>query len=161
MENSSYQPLYALNQTNYEIVDGEPDITGWEVINEADLPIGKIKDLLFDPQSNAVRYLVIELSEDLISTGGKSVMIPIGIAHLHPELNHVILPNLHLDQFNALPTYVDGEIGPATEQQIREIIGSPAALRIEEAIIDFDQQQFYLHHHFDLGKFYRKNVIDQ
>lgn len=157
MENTSYQPLYPLNKTNYEIVDGEPDITGWAVINEAGNTIGSVNDLLFDPQSNAVRYLVIKLSHELPSVADKLVMIPIGIAHLHTKEDLIILPNLHLDQFSALPIYIEGEVGPNTEQLVREVIGSPAALRMEETIISFDQQEFYRHHHFDREKFYRKN----
>lgn len=156
MENTSYQPLYPLKKTNYEIVDGEPDVTGWKVINETGSPIGTVDDLLFDANSNAVRYLVIQLSEEMLPTTDKTVMIPIGIAKLHTKSDLVVLPILHLDQYSALPNYIEGEIGPDTEQRIREIIGSPAALRIEETIVAFDQQQFYRHHHFDRGQFHRR-----
>lgn len=161
MDNNSnnYQPLYSLKKTNYEIIDGEPDITGWDVVNETGSPIGKIKDLLFDAQSKAVRYLIIHLTDSLIPSTDKTVMIPIGIAHLHNKDGLVVLPNLHLDQYKALPAYQETEIGPQIEQQIREVIGSPAALRLEETMIAFDQQEFYRHHHFDKGKFYNRKDL--
>lgn len=158
MENTSYQPLYSLKHTNYEIVDGEPDVTGWQVVNEARSEIGTVVDLLYDANSNAVRYLVIQLTEELLPSTNKTVMIPIGIAQLHTKEDLVILPNLHIDQYSALPEYVMDQIGPETEQYIREVIGSPAALRLEETIIAFDQQQFYNHHHFDRGNFRRKFI---
>jgi hypothetical protein len=83
-------------------------------------------------------------------------MIPIGLAHLHTSADEVVLPNIHIDQFNALPNYEQGAIGPDTEMYIRSVIGSPAALRIEETISEFDQNQFYMHHHFDKERFYER-----
>lgn len=87
----------------------------------------------------------------------KKVMIPLGIAHLHTSNDEVVLPGLHIDQFNALPEYHKGEISPEKEVQIRSIIGSPAALRIEDSISEFDQNTFYEHHHFDKGRFYKRD----
>jgi hypothetical protein len=157
MDDRSYQHLYPLKESNYEIIDGEPDIIEWKVYNEADAFIGTVKDLLFDNQSNAVRYLVIDLSGNGMPLDQKRVMIPIGIAHLHTKQDQVVLPNLHFDQLAALPNYEEGAIGPETETAIRRVIGSPAALRIEETIIEFDQQQFYNHQHFNRDYFYRRN----
>ena len=155
MENT-YRNLKSLADSNYQIIDGEPHIIGWKVNSESNIYLGEVKDLLFDPETNAVRYLIIDLSGNGMGLEGKNVMIPIGIANLHENENEVILPNVRIDQFNALPNYDYTNIGPKTEVEIREIIGSPAALRIEEAISEFDQNQFYTHHHFDKGKFYQR-----
>ncbi|TCC88066.1 PRC-barrel domain containing protein [Pedobacter frigiditerrae] len=154
-EQHTYRYLQELNGSDYQIVDGEPNIIGWEVKSEANAYLGKIKDLLFDPQTNAVRYLIIDLTHNGMNLEDKKVMIPIGIANLHVSADEVTLPNVHMEQFNALPAYEKDEIGPATEVNIRSIIGSPAALRIEESISEFDQNQFYTHHHFDKDKFYQ------
>ncbi|RZK41819.1 MAG: PRC-barrel domain containing protein [Pedobacter sp.] len=156
MEQRTYKALYSLNDYDYQIVDGEPNILGWKVKNESGAYIGKIYDLLFDADTNAVRYLVVDLDDNGMNLGDKKVMIPIGIAHLHKSEDEVTLPNIHIDQFNALPPYNSDAQTPATEIQIREIIGSPAALRIEETIVNFDQQQFYAHHHFDKNRFYQR-----
>lgn len=61
-----------------------------------------------------------------------------------------------MDQYNALPAYDKDQLGPDLEVQIRSIIGSPAALRIEDTITEFDQTRFYNHHHFDKGRFYKR-----
>ncbi len=51
-------------------------------------------------------------------------MVPIGIAHLHISGDEVVVPNTHVDQFNALRNYVRGKIVPDTEVYIRNVIGN-------------------------------------
>ncbi len=157
MENETHKYLYSLKQSDYQIVDGEPNIIGWEVKSETGAYIGKTVDLLFESDSNAVRYLIIDLSDNGMSLNDKKVMIPIGIAHLHEENDEVTLPNIHFEQFSALPPYNENNVNPETEIQVRDIIGSPAALRIEEQIVKFDQKNFYDHHHFDKKQFYKRD----
>ncbi len=156
MEQHNYVQLKSLKDSDFQIVDGEPNIIGWEVKNEANAYLGKVRDLLFEPQSRAVRYLIVDLGDNGMNLGDKKVMIPIGIAHLQSSGDEVVLPNVHVEQFNTLPNYDENKTVPATEIQIRQIIGSPAALRIEESISEFDQNQFYTHHHFDKERFYQR-----
>ncbi|MFI5453404.1 PRC-barrel domain-containing protein [Pedobacter sp. UC225_61] len=156
MEQHTYAYLKELSNSDFQIVDGEPNIIGWKVKSETGTYIGEVEELLFDPQTRAVRYLVIDLNDNDLSIDDKRVMIPIGIAHLHTSDDEVVLPNIHLDQYNALPAYEFDKISPETEVYIRTIIGSPAALRIEEKMVDFDQQQFYAHQHFDTSSFYQR-----
>jgi len=155
MENESNY-LKELSKSDFQIVNDEPDIMGWEVKSESGVYLGKVVELLFETQTNAVRYLVIDLTDNGMHLADKKVMIPIGIANLHANADEVTLPNIHIDQFNALPFYNLAEVTSATEVEIRNIIGSPAALRIEEAISEFDQNEFYSHHHFDKNKFYQR-----
>jgi len=159
MEQNTYRYLQELSGSDFQIVDEEPNIIGWEVKNESGTYIGEVEELLFDPQTRAVRYLVVDLDDNGMNLEHKKVMIPLGIAHLHTSDDEVVLPGLHLDQFNALPAYDKDQIGPELEVQIRSIIGSPAALRIEETITEFDQNHFYNHHHFDKGRFYSRGGI--
>lgn len=156
MEQNTYRYLQELTGSDFQIVDEEPNIIGWEVKNESGAYIGEVEELLFDPQTYAVRYLVVNLEDNGMNLGDKKVLIPLGIAHLHTSDDEVVLPGLHVDQFNALPAYDKDQLGPELEVQIRSIIGSPAALRIEDTITEFDQNAFYSHHHFDKGRFYQR-----
>lgn len=161
MEKSKYRYLQELSNSGFQIVEEEPDIIGWEVKDENGVYIGEVDELLFDPKTRAVRYLIVDLEGNGMNLKDKMVMIPLGIAHLHTKDDEVVLPGLHVDQYNALPEYDKDEIGPELEVQIRSIIGSPAALRIEDMITDFDQNTFYAHHHFDKGKFYQRGGSGQ
>lgn len=135
---NTYRQLHELTNSDYKLTAGEADIKGWLVQNEVAAPIGKVRDLLFDPQNKAVRYLIIDLDDLGVDLESKGVLIPIGLAHLHEHDDIVILPNIHTDQFKALPYYVSGEVDQNTETEIRNAIGSPAALRMEETIIELD-----------------------
>ncbi len=149
--------LEELSKSDFEIVDNEPYIIGWKVINETGAYIGIIRELLFDHLSNSVRYIIIDLSDNGMHLDHKKVMIPIGLAELLNNADQVILPNIHIDQFNELPNYETGKIGPDTEMYVRTVIGSPAALRMEETIIEYDQYEFYKHHHFEKEHFYQRD----
>lgn len=156
MEQKRYSYLQELSGSDFEIVEGEPNIIGWEVKDERGTYVGQVRELLFEPASRAVRYLIIDLKNNGMNLENKEVMIPLGIAHLHRSDDEVVLPGLHLHQYQALPAYHKEQLGPEIEVQIRSVIGSPAALRMEETMVAFDQYQFYNHHHFDRGRFYHR-----
>jgi len=149
--NIEYINLEELSNTDYKITDGEADITGWPVIDESGSPVGKVRDLLFDPQQNAIRYIIVDLDNAVAGTEEKAVLIPIGFANLGDDKKVVVLPVMNESQFIAMPQYIIGEVTRDTEVKIRSAIGSPAALVIEEEIADLEHGDFYRHHHFDRG----------
>ncbi len=84
LEENKYNHLVELGGSDYEIVDGEPNIKGWDVKNEFGQQIGKVGELLFDPQSRKVRYLVVDLDGNKLGLDeDKKVLVPIGIASLY------------------------------------------------------------------------------
>jgi len=147
--NIIYSNLEELSNSNYVLTEGEADIKGWQVKTEAGAAIGKVRDLLFDPENNAVRYIIIDLDHLGADLEGKTVLIPIGLGSLSKDEDELILPDIHLDQFSALPQYITGEVTHEMEDKIRDVIGSPAALRMEDTIMEIDRANFYRHHHFD------------
>lgn len=85
-EENKYNHLEELNGSDYQIVEGEPDITGWAVIDAQGRVIGEVEDVLFDPETRNVRYMIVDLAENELSIDiDKKVLVPIGIAEL-PEL---------------------------------------------------------------------------
>jgi len=156
MEKDKHTTLTELSDSDFQIAEGQPNLIGWEVKNETGTYIGEVEELLFDPQTSAVRYLIVDLTDNGMNMDDKSVMIPLGIAHLHISDDEVVLPGLHLDQYQALPDYDQAELSPELEREIRAIIGSPAALRLEDTVTELDQRNFYEHHHFDRGRFYQR-----
>lgn len=89
LEENNYSRLEELSGSDFEIVDDEPNIIGWEVKNEAGNRIGEVDNLLFDPESRKVRYLVVDLDTDYLGLDtDRTVLIPIGIADLRGEDVH-------------------------------------------------------------------------
>lgn len=84
-ETNNYNHLEELNGSDYQIVEGEPDITGWSVIDGQGRMIGEVDDVLFDPQTRAVRYIIVDLENNALEIENRKVLVPIGIAELWDE----------------------------------------------------------------------------
>ena len=82
-ENTAFNHLEELGDSDYEIVDGEPNIKGWDVKNEQGQKIGEVNELLFDTQARKVRYLIVDLDDNELNLDDKKVLIPIGVAELY------------------------------------------------------------------------------
>lgn len=85
MQENKYTHLVELRGSDYEIVDGEPDITGWDVKNKVGLKIGEVDDLLFDPQTSKVRYMVVDVNNSELHIERKKILVPIGTAVLYDD----------------------------------------------------------------------------
>lgn len=152
--------LQELSNSDYQIVGDEPNIIGWEVKNERNDHVGTVSELLFDPSSQAVRYIIVSLKPIGIPNEETRVAVPIGLATLHEQHDEVIFPDIHTEQFRAWPKYNKESFNQEIEVLIRDIIGSPAALRMEHTVAAFDKQTFYNHHNFDRAMFRRTKTYE-
>ena len=62
-KNKNYR-LQELDHSNFEIVQGEPDIRGWDVRYKNGEKIGSIEELILDTKARKVRYMVVDLDEN-------------------------------------------------------------------------------------------------
>src|SRR5215217_5094991 len=83
--NSRDRRLQELGGSDYEIVDGEPDIRGWDVKDASGQRIGEVDDLIFDTQALKVRYMKVDLEGKVLDTEPRDVLIPIGLAQLDDD----------------------------------------------------------------------------
>jgi sporulation protein YlmC with PRC-barrel domain len=140
--------LEELSGSKFEIVAGQPDIRHWKVEDLQGRKIGKVEDLLFNPQSRKVRYLVINLSGNTVGITERKVLFPIGIAILHEKNDTVLLPEITPAHISALPFYEKGVIiTPETEMEIRHIFLAPGTQNTNDG-------DFYGHDQFNQDKFY-------
>jgi len=148
--------LLELSTSDYRLTEGEQNIKGWKVRGESGSIIGEVNDLLFDPENNVVRYILVTLKNMGNELDEKPILIPIGLGNLHDHENVVIVPDFHTDQLHAMPLYIKDEVTHQLEDTIRDVIGSPAALRMEEKMTELDRNSFYDHHHFDRNRFMKR-----
>ena len=96
--------------SDYKVASDNPDVRGWDVLDESHKRVGKVDNLLVDPRAEKVRYLDIELDEKILKEGhepyahGKSdgvheyqnrdgethMIVPIGLAKVDDTKNNVI-----------------------------------------------------------------------
>lgn len=110
--------LKELSRSDFEIKDGQPDIIHWTVKNSADQHIGIVSELLFDEEERKVRYLVLNLAGNTWALEEREVLIPIGVAELDKEHDHVILPNITAQQISVIPAYHKGTAVISTDSEL-------------------------------------------
>lgn len=155
LENIQYSHLEELGGSNYEIVDGEPNIQRWNVKIDEEVSIGEVYDVLFDPESRNVRYLIVDLDDEklFLEEQTRMVLIPIGIAQLYEDTKLVLLPNISLQQIAALPPYQQGKLSTTEEGLVRNIFSGTAT---EGVVTDevYEREGFYKHDHFNEDNFF-------
>lgn len=150
-ENSGLQELRG---SHFEIKDEQPNIIDWKVKNDSEQSIGDVDELIFDPQALKVRYIVINLEDNEWGMDARKIMVPIGLAELDDENDHVILPGITLDQILLLPNYDKDNLTEETETAIREVFLETGI--INEAPISQHPSDFYSHEHFNPERLYRR-----
>lgn len=161
-EENSYDRLAELNGSKFEIINGEPNITGWKVKTEDGLKVGRVDDLLFNPASQKVKYMIVNFSgNELHVEGDRQVLIPINIADLYSDKDYqkgvistsstdyisrnnaynpakdgdvVVLPGITIAQLNSLPLYEKNHLSPDIELAIRKILERPATAERKEPV---------------------------
>jgi hypothetical protein len=123
MDTTKHRRLQELDRSDFKIVDGEPDIRGWDVKNGAGQKIGEVEELIVDAQKKKVRYMVVDLDDNELKLDHRKVLIPIGLAELHKEDDDVLLPAVTVDQLTGLPAYDKDNLDDEAEQRICNTLG--------------------------------------
>jgi uncharacterized protein (TIGR02271 family) len=155
--------LQELSGSDYEIVDGQPDIRGWDIKNEQGQTIGEVDELIFDTQSRKVRYIVLDTDDNDLNLDDRKVLVPIGLAQLHEKNDDVILPSQTAAQLASLPEYKKGEdITSELETSVRNAfagIGTATGVAAGSVLAGTsgknDDDDFYNHEHFNEDNLYK------
>ena len=105
MDSMKHKRLQELDRSDFQIVDGDPDIRGWDVRNNNGRKIGEVEELIVDAKEKKVRYMVVDLDDNELKLNHKKVLVPIGLAELDRKDDDVLIPNVSPQQFGELPEY--------------------------------------------------------
>lgn len=150
-KNDKNRRLQELGDSNYEIVDGQPDIRGWDVKDSSGKKLGEVDELIFDVQARKVRYLVLDLEDNEWDLEERDVLIPIGLAELHEKDDDVILRNVSIEQLRALPEYDDDDLDTNFEANIRNIFSGTGTAMTGSTLSNTgsNDSDFYSHEYFN------------
>ena len=95
----------------YRIADGEPNITGWDVMGDHGSRIGIITDVIIDPDAEQVRYVVLKRETDDVE-----VAVPVGYADVLDKQLALPFTSNDLDE---LPPAPEEELTRAEEAMLR------------------------------------------
>jgi hypothetical protein len=166
--------LQELHDSGYEVIDGQPDIVGWDIKSRSGKKVGEVSDMLFEPSTRKVRYLVVDLDDnELGMEEDREVLIPIGLAELYTKSEHrhtnrdidpafdaydpardgnvVYLPDVSAGQLDELPLYEKNHLSPHIEMAIRKILEPANGKR-------YNDDEFYRGESYNTDRFYRHQV---
>jgi len=159
-DNKDRNRLVELGGSDYKVADNNPNIKNWHVKDSSGRKFGKVDELIFNPASRKVRYMVVDLKGNEFSLDSRHVMIPIGKANLHEKDDDVILSGVRAEQLNGLPAYEKGkDISPSYERDIRNHFSGTTAAGATTTTSTTDEHHddsFYEHDDFNEDKFYGK-----
>lgn len=157
MDNMKHRRLQELDRSDFEIVDGEPDIRGWDVKNSHGQKIGEVEELILDAKMKKVRYMVVDLDDNDLKLDHHKVLLPIGLAELHKEDDDVIIPDVQTEQLRSLPDYDKDQLDAGYERQICSILGRKTeTMQAKEN--QEDDPEFYRHDYFNDDNLYKHRL---
>lgn len=174
MMNDDLDRVVPLDQLDdFKVAEGDPDVRGWEVVASDGRKIGEVDQLLVDTAAMKVRYLDVDLDNELVAgasdTSDRHVLIPIGYARLDEGSDRVMVDNLASSDVAGLPEYTHGPITRDFETSLRSRFdtgytaagasGLASAEAAETRATDRDND-FYSHDLYDDNRFYgaRRNL---
>jgi uncharacterized protein (TIGR02271 family) len=124
MEHETRRNIVPLDDSDLEVADDNPDVRGWEVISADNRRIGEVDDLLVDTTAMKVRYLDVEVDDELRGTDeDKHILIPIAYARLNEDDDRILINELSSEQVRAVPAYT-GRLDPQYEQSLGSYFGT-------------------------------------
>lgn len=134
-------------EDDYKVAEDDPDVRGWDVVSSRGEKIGEVDELIVDTSAMKVRYLDVELEDDLLDIDDRHILIPIGSATLDRDNNHVIVANIDRTSLASYPAYNGASITRDYEHKVM------SALSPTYQAGSISNDKFYEGDHFNTDRF--------
>ncbi len=144
-DNNTDYDLYELSESDFEIVDDQPEIFGWDVKDTHKNKVGEVYELLFDEETLKVRYIVIDMESNDVNLEEGRVLIPIEKVEFDLENDEVRMPGVSVTNLLALPLYEKSRIiNQGTDLEIeRALDKAEAGAPIPPGSLNVGKTKFY------------------
>jgi sporulation protein YlmC with PRC-barrel domain len=109
---------------DFRLESGAPDLRGWTVFGVDGERVGVVKDILVDPAAQKVRYLSVDVLDDLyLLKDDRHVLVPLEDVELKERGNDAWVQRARAREIASLPAYTGGPVGPAMERAVQRVFG--------------------------------------
>jgi sporulation protein YlmC with PRC-barrel domain len=109
---------------DFKLESGAPDLRGWTVFGVDGERVGVVKELLVDPAAQKVRYLSVDVLDDLFRLkDDRHVLVPLEYVDLKERGNDAWVQRARALEIASLPAYTGGPVGPAMERALGRAFG--------------------------------------
>lgn len=123
MTEANYQLRRLSNLKDYQVTKEDPDVRGWFVVGSDRQRLGRVSDLILNPELRRVRYLEVNLEPEILANKEKRhILIPVGKASIDRDDDIVIVDTLDTDRVRFYPVYGGEPITRDYEHSLREAL---------------------------------------
>jgi photosynthetic reaction center H subunit len=98
-----------------------PNPKGWEVFGSDNERVGVVEGLLVDPDQMRVRYLDVDVADDLFHLReDRHVVVPMEFVELRERGRDVWVKGMTAQEIALLPAYTGGPLDPLVEQRVEQ-----------------------------------------
>jgi sporulation protein YlmC with PRC-barrel domain len=116
VEGASIVPLR--DAKDFRLAKGAPNLRGWSVYGSDNEKVGTVTQMLVDPVAMKVRYIDVDLADDLFGlTDDRHVLIPLESVELRERSEDVWVQTATGREIAALPAYLGGPVDPVLEEE--------------------------------------------
>lgn len=107
---------------SFKLSKEAPDPRGWNVFGADGERVGQVADLLVDPEESKVRYLAVDLADDLfLLKEDRHVLIPTEHVELRERGKDVWIEGLDAAEVAQLPAYTGGAVDAMMQERVRVV----------------------------------------
>ncbi|CAN5638392.1 DUF2382 domain-containing protein [soil metagenome] len=142
---------------DFKVASGDPDVRGWDVVASDGRKIGSVDNLLIDTGAMKVRYLDVDLDDEVVgSDDDRHILIPIGYARLNEDDDRIRVDSLNSTDISGLPAYKHEPLTREYETSLRERFsgGTTTGTTATNTGISRDNAEFYANEGYDDNQFY-------
>jgi photosynthetic reaction center H subunit len=108
----------------FRLSKGAPNLRGWTVYGSDNERVGDVTEMLVDPVGMKIRYLDVDLADDLFHLKeDRHVLVPLESVDLRERGEDVWITTLTAKQVSRLPAYTGGAVDPLVEAEVRRVFG--------------------------------------
>lgn len=102
---------------DFKLSKGDPDVRGWNVFGADGERVGVVSEMLVDPGELKIRYLDVDILEDLFTLKeDRHVLIPLEEVELRERGNDIWIKHVPAEAVARLPAYSGGPVDPGMEE---------------------------------------------
>lgn len=109
---------------DFRLARGAPDLRGWTVFAGDNERVGEVREMLVDPVEMKIRFLSVDLADDLFSLReDRHVLIPMERVELRERGEDVWVQQTTAREIAALPAYIGGPVDGWMERTVLSAFG--------------------------------------
>lgn len=126
--------LFRLNELeNFKVSEDEPDIRGWKVVGQDGNTVGKVDELIVDPNQKKVRYIDVNIGQQFSKgNADRHLLIPIGATRIHEKEDNILIQGINEEKLKRCPVLEQEPITRDYEHSLTDSLLSGSGKKVRQ-----------------------------